>query len=233
MSNPPDLSRANVQQGLLACFDEPSYLEIGVAKGVTFHGVKARRKVAVDPKFRFNQAEALAKNPGAVYHQVYSDDYFQNIIEKDELFDLIYIDGLHTFEQAFRDFTNSLAHLKPKGAIVLDDVLPATYASSLKDIHVFNEVKKIPGIKPHGWAGDVYRLVFLIAAYFPSLSYRTVSDNHGQTVVWREPRDISGDRPMDQIARAPYEDILLRREVFRFAKFDEIATEFMAFQSRP
>jgi hypothetical protein len=95
-------TRDAVLQGLLALFAAPSYLEIGVSKGVTFHRIQARRKVAVDPRFRFDVAAARKENPSASYHEVPSDVYFGTIVDPGERFDVIYLDGLHTAEQTLR-----------------------------------------------------------------------------------------------------------------------------------
>ena len=70
------LARAEVLEGLLALYEDPAYLEVGVSKGVTFHAIRARRKVAVDPRFRFKLAEARRENPEAEFHEVPSDEYF-------------------------------------------------------------------------------------------------------------------------------------------------------------
>jgi hypothetical protein len=81
------------------------YLEVGVMKGITFNGVAFPKKVAVDPNFRFD-VDPYRKD-GVEFHKVISDKYFvQNGI--DEKFDIMFLDGLHTFQQIFRDFCNSL-----------------------------------------------------------------------------------------------------------------------------
>ena len=73
--------KADVIQGLLSLYRNARYLEVGVAQGRTFHMVTAARKVAVDPKFRFNVAEAESSRPEASYHEVPSDSYFGGIVE--------------------------------------------------------------------------------------------------------------------------------------------------------
>ena len=77
----PSISRSKVIQGFLHLFGDPRYLEIGVAAGVTFHAVRAGRKVAVDPKFRFDVNEALGvQQSHASYHEMTSDAYFGAVV---------------------------------------------------------------------------------------------------------------------------------------------------------
>ena len=92
---------------LAAAISARSYLEIGVSRGSTFNRVNIARKVAVDPVFRFDTAADAA--PGVAFHRVPSDAFFSRRDPARPRFDLIYLDGLHTFEQTFRDFCASLA----------------------------------------------------------------------------------------------------------------------------
>ena len=68
------MKRHQVIQSLLQAVEGGSYLEIGVNRGVTFHEVSVPYKVAVDPQFLFDYAEAERTNKGAEYHQTTSDD---------------------------------------------------------------------------------------------------------------------------------------------------------------
>ena len=86
------LSRAEVVQGLLGRHSVPSYLEIGVSTGATFHAVKASRKVAVDPHFDFDLEAARASQPEAQYHEITSDEYFGRIAAPSDRFDVIFLD---------------------------------------------------------------------------------------------------------------------------------------------
>ena len=53
-----------------------------------------------------------------------SDAFFS---ENNQKFDLIFIDGLHHYEQVKRDIFNSLKFLNSKGIILLHDCLPRNY----------------------------------------------------------------------------------------------------------
>src|SRR5690606_26031789 len=119
--------RSEVVQSLLALHADPAYLEIGVYRGETFHEVRASRKVAVDPKFAIDASERL---DGSDYVERTSDDFFRDCRDT---FDVIYLDGLHTFEQTLRDLLNSCERLSRDGVILIDDILPSCYPASLRD----------------------------------------------------------------------------------------------------
>jgi hypothetical protein len=219
------LSRARVVQGLLSLYAAPRYLEIGVSQGATFHSVKAARKVAVDPQFDFDVAAARSSQPEAHYHAVTSDEYFGRIAGPSERFDVIFLDGLHTFEQTLRDFTNAIYVVAPNGVIVIDDITPDSHFAAIRDLTIFRTLRVRNIATSASWMGDVYRLAFFIETFFQQLSYRTVADNHGQLIVWRGRRPSVPERSVEAIARTTYEDVILQTEVFRLVPFAEIVTE--------
>jgi hypothetical protein len=219
------ITRDAVLQGLLALFEEPRYLEIGVSKGVTFHRIAARRKVAVDPVFRFDVEAARRRNPGAVYHQVGSDTYFGTIIAPDEQFDVINLDGLHTAEQTLRDLLNALPYLQPKGIIVLDDVKPNSHLAAIRDHRHFDRVRRYVGSKDRSWMGDVYKVVFFIDSFLQQFSWRTVAENHGQAVVWRKRRPEVPERRISAVGSKSFEDFVIEAAVLREAGYRDIVDE--------
>lgn len=225
------VTRLNVIQGCLDLFNMPSYLEIGVWKGKTFFPAKAERKVAVDPKFAFDVKAAEATYETSTFHEVTSDKYFGSL-PKDESFDVIYIDGLHTFDQTLRDLLNSLAFLKDDGIVIIDDVYPREYHSALANVKHAHLVKAHTGSTNKEWMGDVYKLTFFIDSYLQQYSYRMVSDNHGQLVMWRAVRPSVTERTVENVSRAPFESILLEAEAQRRMPLSEILDELRHYRSK-
>ena len=86
------------------------YLEIGVAGGDNLNNIHVEQKFGVDTW------------PGAPcnFHMT-SDEFFS---QNQETFDIVFIDGLHLYEQVLRDIENSLKCLNPGGIIVMHDCLP-------------------------------------------------------------------------------------------------------------
>jgi hypothetical protein len=211
------MTRAEIIQALLDLRRLADYLEIGVYKGETFFGLRAARKVAVDPGFAFDVKEARKAAKGE-FHQVESDEYFGTLISPDDAFHVIFIDGLHTFEQTLRDFTNAIACLKPGGAIVIDDVWPANYEATLPTHEMAIQVRKARNAKDdrRDWTGDVYRLVFHIDSFFQQWSFAAVAESANQLVVWRErrPREAMRQRPIREICNMPYERAVIGRDAY-------------------
>jgi hypothetical protein len=222
------ISRPEAINQFLACFKRPHYLEIGVSKGETFFEIKAERKVAVDPKFMFSVDDAAKLHQRSEFHEVTSDYYFGSIIRPDESFQVIYLDGLHTFEQTLRDFTNAIHFLARNGVIVIDDVVPNSYKAALADQSDSFAVKAFTNDPDNSWMGDTYKLVFFIEAFFPTFELRTIADNHGQAVVWRaaRPRKRFAQYTAHDIARLEFLDVVKNPDVFRKQACAEIVQEF-------
>jgi len=66
-----------------------------------------------------------------IKHKTTSDNFF---LENKLLFDLIYIDGLHTYDQVKSDLENAYKFLKPKGYLLIDDYLWKFYPISKKNV---------------------------------------------------------------------------------------------------
>ncbi len=224
------MDRPSVLQPMIDLFREPRYLEVGVSQGVTFHALKAAARVAVDPRFAFQIPGTAA--PGVEYHEQTSDAFFEAY--RGAKFDVIYLDGLHTFEQTLRDTLNALSVLKDDGIIVIDDVVPTSYPASLRNSHDTIAIRKSTGDSDTAWMGDVYKLVFFISAFLPAYDYRVLSDNHGQLVMWRASRKLGGlpDVRLSAIANLEYSEVVLRRDEFNFASHVDIMAAYKASHSR-
>lgn len=221
------IGRAQVMRRLLAHYEQPRYLEIGVCEGRTFDRVGASVKVAVDPEFRFDHA--ARDEPGTTYHQVTSDEYFGSIVAPDMQFDVIYLDGLHTVEQTLRDLLNALPHLQPQGVLVVDDVRPPSELAAIRDRQEFFDVRRAAGRDDEkAWMGDVYRLVWFIDTFCQQLTQRVIANNHGQAVVWRKRREQVTDRLLADVGALPFAALEREPGVLRAAPFGEIVRELRA-----
>lgn len=109
---------------------EAKYLEIGCESNALFDSVASRNKVGVDPA-------------SGGTHRMTSDKFFA---DNKEVFDVVFIDGLHEYEQVHRDAVNALHSVKVGGYIAFHDFLP----SSWKEHHV-------PRIS-RAWTGNCWKL---------------------------------------------------------------------------
>ena len=130
-----NFSRFAVVNILINKFQNPTYLEIGCAADDLFNSVPIpiEKKIGVDP-FK-----------GGTVRKT-SDDFFQ---ANEVQFDVVFIDGLHTYEQVRRDVINSINSLKEGGWIALHDMLPRNW------IEQHN-----PCISQGAWTGDVWKVAF-------------------------------------------------------------------------
>lgn len=90
-----------------------TYLEIGVLDCVNFNNIIVDEKIGIDP-------EPKVLNENII--KITSDNFFKELSD-DIKFDIIFIDGDHTYEQVIKDIQNSLKHLSVNGIIIMHDVI--------------------------------------------------------------------------------------------------------------
>lgn len=120
---------------LLSKKPDPAYLEIGCATNALFNSVLARNKVGVDPAC------------GGTVRKT-SDAFFA---DNQKTFDVIFIDGLHHYDQVRRDVINAIRFLNQDGWVALHDMLPRTWLE--------HHVPQINDV----WTGDVWKVAFELA----------------------------------------------------------------------
>jgi hypothetical protein len=169
--------------------------------------------------------ESGAREVGSEYHELTSDKYFESVPGDDAEFHVIYLDGLHTFEQTLRDLMNALDCLRREGVIVIDDIFPNSYHASLANFHESAAIRDMIGDGDHSWMGDVYRLVYFIQTFLPRFDYASVQDNLGQLVMWRGKRSPGSfvERRVEDISRLEFRHLVMQREAFNFMPNSEIA----------
>jgi hypothetical protein len=172
---------------LLQAMQGPSsYLEVGVETGFTFFEVSAAAKTAVDPTFMFDLEEAKAVEPTSQFFPTTSDTYFRDHWNG-QVFDLIFLDGLHTWDQTYRDFCNALLATHERSVILLDDIFPNDVFSCNRDQLEGTMMRQLMTNSPvNAWHGDTYKVMPLIQTFHPSLNYCTIiGDGNPQALVWR------------------------------------------------
>src|SRR5687768_4789642 len=130
--------RIKIIQSLIQATRARNYLEIGVNNGACFLRLKAAHKMAVDPVFKISTGRKLkyfvknAANFNNHYFEQTSDDFFASESEMLKVHQpkVIFVDGLHTYEQSLRDVINGLAHLQRGGVILMHDCNPPTEAAA-------------------------------------------------------------------------------------------------------
>lgn len=141
-----------------------SYLEVGVQfPRSNFDKVKVDEKISVEP---FPKSGIQPTFVGT------SDEYFESI-DVSVTFDLIFIDGLHHYEQVLKDIDNSLNHLSDGGSILCHDCLPRS--------------KKMQERNDHGgeWTGGVWKAMFYLMSDRSDLDVKIIDTDYGCGLIQR------------------------------------------------
>lgn len=141
---------------LLSKFNEPLYLEIGCDKNETFNSIPYNKKIGVDPK----RGGTIRKT---------SDEFFKS---NNDYFDVIFIDGDHTYEQCRIDLQNSLNFSKKGSYIVLHDLLPSNWFEH----HVPRARTSVP------WTGNVWKVAFELA-FTSGIEFKVIKLDYGVGVI--------------------------------------------------
>lgn len=121
------------------------YLEIGVQFGDSLRLARCPA-LGIDPdpqlRYHFSTRTLVARTT--------SDNYFEAGPPALEHIDLAFIDGMHLFEYALRDFQNVERYANERTVVVLDDVLPRNQHEAAR--------VQCPG----DWTGDVWKVPKLL-----------------------------------------------------------------------
>lgn len=159
----PGDNYANLLSRLHQHLNPLTYAEIGVATGASMaHAGRDTRSVGIDPCPRVT-AKIRCR---ARLYPITSDEFFEryNLFEElgAEQLDLAFIDGLHLFEQALRDFINLEKYAGENTVALIHDCYPPTELSAERD--------RIMAY----WAGDVWRLIPCLRKHRPDLEVAVV-----------------------------------------------------------
>ncbi len=199
------------------------YLEIGLGNGGTFDGVKAPHKVGVDPH-PWNRD--LQDIDGV--HILTSDEYFKRHWDEGQRFDLILLDGLHTAEQTYRDFVNSLHFAHANTIWLIDDVMPNDAFSSIPDQDEAIRQRKATGSDNTAWHGDVYKVVWMIRTFHRGMRLRTFWKQQPQSLVYYSNAAGVGpglDLTFAEISQLTFDDTQTRRAEYDIGDERDILDE--------
>ena len=149
-------SRTEIIQNIINKKNYEKYLEIGCDKDDNFSKIQAKIKIGVDPQrggtLRMTSDEFFKKNNGN--------------------FDIIFLDGLHTYEQTIKDIQNSLNIISDKGIILIHDCLPKK---------IWNQI--VPRVYGH-WNGDVWKAIVHSRTFDQADTYTIIAD-HGLGIIFK------------------------------------------------
>ena len=138
-----------------------SYIEIGVCKGVSFALAQPEVvAIGIDPEPQLDLNSLPEK------HRVIrdtSDNYFASGRIQDDLgegsFDMAFLDGMHLFEYALRDFINLEKYSTSDSIVFIHDLYPLNAETAARERFA------------DFWSGDVWKLALCLQEYRPDLNY--------------------------------------------------------------
>jgi hypothetical protein len=145
-----------------------TYAEIGLSEGRSFSlALPGTKAVGIDPTFRKFTVYRPSTSDVRCYSMT-SDDFFarhdlRRTLDGQPL-DLAFIDGMHLFEYALRDFANLERCAGTRSIILLHDCNPATRLTASRE--------RTPGHKL--WASDVWKVVACLKQERPDLDITVV-----------------------------------------------------------
>jgi len=151
-------NRLEIIQNIITSRKYKKYLEIGCDKNQIFSNIEIHFKIGVDPVKGGNVRKT-------------SDNFFKNNLDK---FDIIFIDGLHKYDQVNKDIKNSLRVLNEGGIILLHDCMPKSY---------FHQA--VPRSRM-SWNGDVWKNI-VEARTNPEIDTYTCFADQGIGIILNRP----------------------------------------------
>jgi hypothetical protein len=187
-----------------------NYLEIGVFDGRSL-ALSRVPSIGVDPAFKVTQPQRLDVHlvkqtsddffarPDPIQHLRSGRNPLRNLrrgraplahYRGGTTLDLAFIDGLHLFEFALRDFMNVERFAGWSSVIVLDDMLPRNVDEAARDRHTGD------------WAGDVFKIVAVLRQYRPDLTLVPVDTTPTGVLV------VFGADSTNGVLRSHYDEII-------------------------
>lgn len=148
-----------------------TYLEVGVQHGWSLQLSEASVwSIGIDPN-PLPEAYKLCNDKVIIWDRT-SDDFFESpSVVGGLVIDFAFIDGMHLYEYALRDFANIEKHAHERTVVVFDDVLPTTQEMAVREIC------------PGDWTGDVWRVYDHLLAWRADLVLTLVDTEPTGTLV--------------------------------------------------
>lgn len=229
------IDRMYVIQEIIKKIRAKIYLEIGVREGECFLRIRAPKKIAVDPQMLISpkkKRKYYFKNLSNIFNQYFettSDDFFKDNHKSlnSHGLDVVFIDGLHTYEQSLRDVQNALTYLKDDGVIIMHDCNPlseaAAYpAQSYHDAESLN----IPGFTGE-WNGDTWKTIVYLRSRRNDLDVFVLDCDQGLGIIMKRKPESVLAYSIEAVNHLAYKDLESNRKNILNLKRQEYFHEYL------
>jgi hypothetical protein len=162
-------------------------------------------------------------NKEAKFCESTSDDYFANVRNSFQ-YDVVFIDGQHTYNQSLKDVNNSLSNLEENGVIVMHDCNPPHEAAAHPaDSYDHASSLNLPGWTG-AWCGDVWKTICYLRSTRNDLKIFVLDCDYGLGIITRGEADDCLKLSEQDIYNMSYNDfsqdrqeiLNLKNEIFLF-----------------
>ena len=169
-------------------FSNCRYLEIGCDNNICFKSIPVINKIGVDPDRGGNIKDT-------------SDNFFKNNKNR---FDVIFIDGLHIYEQCRRDVINALKVLDKNGYIFLHDMTPRNWAE-----------ENVPRLKNTLWTGDIWKVAIELSKT-KGIDFFVINADMGVGVLRKKEENIVYHDDFENLKDLKFKDFLNLNENIKY-----------------
>ena len=174
-------------------FSKCRYLEIGCDNNICFKSIPVVGKIGVDP------------DRGGTIKDT-SDNFFKNNNNK---FDVIFIDGLHLYEQCRRDVINSIKVLDKNGYIFLHDMTPRNWAE-----------ENVPRLKNTLWTGDIWKVAIELSKT-KGIDFFVINADMGVGVLKKKEDNVVYHNEFEILKDLKFKDFLNLNECINYISPEE------------
>jgi hypothetical protein len=174
------------------CLEPKIYLETGVEHGYSFRNARgAEIAIGIDPQ--------MGNIPPEFHHwgrlfEMTSDDFFAAGHYEDTCgdrrIDTAFIDGMHQFEYALRDFINVERRANAKSVVLIHDIIPMNIATA--------ERSRRTAV----WMGDVWKIMMALTHHRPELELAVIDVGPSGLAV------VRGLDPSNTVLATKYDEIV-------------------------
>ncbi|VAW79662.1 Glucans biosynthesis glucosyltransferase H, partial [hydrothermal vent metagenome] len=194
-----------VLQNLHRSLEPETYVEIGVETGQSMALANPQTVcIGIDPEPKISQELP----PKCKIFSQTSDSFFEQNDVKDLLgqhaVEFAFIDGMHVFEAALRDFINIERHASPDCLVAVHDCIPLDAITSSR-VRTTNF-----------WSGDIWKLMLCLKKYRPDISLVSVATKPTGLGL------VTGLDPDNQVLSDCYDEIVAE---FVPLGYDDIADQ--------